>query len=113
VAHRLADRYGREAVEVMRLAREEDLAAPLGEGIDHIQAEVAWAARKELALSLDDVLARRMRLAQELPDRGASIAPGVAAVLGEELGWDDERQAAEVERYLETARREYGLPWDR
>ena len=35
------------------------------------QAEVAWAARRELALTLDDVLARRMRLAQELPDRGA------------------------------------------
>ncbi|HXH05102.1 MAG TPA: glycerol-3-phosphate dehydrogenase/oxidase [Vicinamibacterales bacterium] len=111
VAHRLAERFGREAVEVMRIAREEDLAAPLGEGVDHIQAEIAWAARKELALSLDDVLARRMRLAQELPDRGASIAPGVAAILGEELGWDEERQAAEVERYLETARREYGLPW--
>lgn len=111
VGQRLAERYGREAVDVMALARELDLAAPLGDGVDHIQAEVAWAARKELALSLDDVLARRMRLAQELPDRGASIAPGVAAVLGAELGWDEERQAAEVERYLETAHREYGLPW--
>jgi glycerol-3-phosphate dehydrogenase len=93
------------------MARDLDLAAPLGHGVDHIQGEVAWAARRELALSLDDVLARRMRLAQELPDRGASIAPGVAAVLGAELGWDEDRQAAEVERYLETARREYGLPW--
>jgi glycerol-3-phosphate dehydrogenase len=111
VARRLADRYGREATEVMRLARELDLAIPLGERVDHLQAEVAWAARHELALSLDDVLARRMRLAQELPDRGASIAPRVAKVLGAELGWDEQRQAAEVERYLETARREYGLPW--
>ena len=111
VGVRLADRFGREAIEVMAMARELDLAAPLGIGVDHIQAEVAWAARRELALSLDDVLARRMRLAQELPDRGASIAPGVAAVLGAELGWDERRQAAEVERYLETARREYGLPW--
>jgi glycerol-3-phosphate dehydrogenase len=111
VARRLADRYGREATEVMRLARELDLAIPLGERVDHLQAEVAWAARHELALSLDDVLARRMRLAQELPDRGASIAPRVAAVLGAELGWDEERQATEVQRYLETARREYGLPW--
>ncbi len=111
VGVRLADRFGREAIEVMSMARDLDLAAPLGIGVDHIQAEVAWAARKELALSLDDVLARRMRLAQELPDRGASIAPGVAAVLGAELGWDVDRQAAEVERYIETARREYGLPW--
>jgi glycerol-3-phosphate dehydrogenase len=111
VARRLADRYGREAPEVMVLARELDLAMPLGEGIDHLEAEVAWAARNELALSIDDVLARRMRLAQELPDRGASIAPRVAAILGGELGWDAERQAAEVAAYLETARREYGLPW--
>ena len=111
VARRLADRYGREAPEVVALAHELDLAAPLGEGVDHLQAEVAWAARHELALSIDDVLARRMRLAQELPDRGASIAPGVAAILGDELGWDAARQAAEVETYLELARREYGLPW--
>ncbi len=111
VARRLADRFGREATEVMRLARELDLAIPLGERVDHLQAEVAWAARHELALSLDDVLARRMRLAQELPDRGAGIAPRVAAVLGAELGWDETRQAAEVELYLDTARREYGLPW--
>jgi glycerol-3-phosphate dehydrogenase len=111
VARRLADRYGREAPDVVSLARELNLAVPLGERIDHLQAEVAWAARRELALSIDDVLARRMRLAQELPDRGASIAPGVAAVLGPELGWDKRRQGTEVKRYLDAARREYGLPW--
>jgi glycerol-3-phosphate dehydrogenase len=111
VARRLADRYGREAPDVLALARDLNLAAPLGERIDHLQAEVAWAARNELALSLDDVLARRMRLAQELPDRGASIAPTVAAVLGAELGWDKRRQGTEIKRYLETARREYGVPW--
>jgi glycerol-3-phosphate dehydrogenase len=111
VARRLVDRYGREAPAVMTLAHELDLALPLGEGVDHLQAEVAWAARHELALSIDDVLARRMRLAQELPDRGASIAPRVAAVLGAELGWDEAQQATEIDRYLESARREYGLPW--
>jgi glycerol-3-phosphate dehydrogenase len=111
VARRLAERYGREAPDVLALARERNLAGPLGERVDHLQAEVAWAARHELALSLDDVLARRMRLAQELPDRGASIAPGVAAVMGAELGWDKRRQNTEVKRYLELARREYGVPW--
>jgi glycerol-3-phosphate dehydrogenase len=111
VARRLADRYGREAPEVVALAHGLDMAAPLGEGVDHLQAEVVWAARHELALSIDDVLARRMRLAQELPDRGASIAPRVAVILGDELGWDAARQATEVETYLESARREYGLPW--
>src|SRR5262245_572568 len=111
IARRLADRYGRQAPDVVTLGRELDLAIPLGERVDHLQAEVAWAARHELALSLDDVLARRMRLAQELPDRGASIALRVAGVLGAELGWDKRRQATEVKRYLDTARREYGVPW--
>ena len=45
------------------------------------------AARQELALSLADVMVRRTRLAQELPDRVRSIAPRVAEILGAELGW--------------------------
>ena len=69
-----------------------------------------WAARHEHALSLDDVLSRRMRLAQELPDRGAAIGTRVAHLLGEELGWDAHRRANVVAEYLEGARREYGVP---
>ena len=56
---------------MIALGRELDLLRPLGPGIAHLEAEVVWAARSEVALSLDDVLARRTRLAQELPDRGA------------------------------------------
>ena len=115
-ATRLVDRYGTEAEAVLALGHELGLVAAdgrpqtLGAGT-HLAAEVPWAARNELAASLDDVLARRMRLAQVLPDRGASIAPRVAALLGTELGWDDARQAAEVDVYLDGARREYGVPW--
>ena len=47
------------------------------------------------------MLARRTRLAQELPDRGAAIAPRVAELLGAELGWGETRRAREVEAYLE------------
>ena len=68
-----------------------------------------WAARHELALSVDDVLARRTRLAQELPDRGAAIAPRVAAILGAELGWGEARQRLEVDAYLASARREFSV----
>jgi glycerol-3-phosphate dehydrogenase len=107
----LVNRHGTEASEVLALGRELDLVRPLGEGIDQLEAEVAWAARRELAGSLDDVLARRMRLVQVLPDRGESIAPRVAEILGAELDWDAARQRAEMDTYLETARREYGVPW--
>ena len=68
-----------------------------------------WAARHELALSVDDVLARRTRLAQELPDRGAAVAPRVAGLLGDVLGWDEARRGREVEAYLGSARRQFSV----
>jgi glycerol-3-phosphate dehydrogenase len=108
-AARLVARHGTEARVIAAHGEQSGLLAPLVAGEDMIEAEVAWAARHELALSLDDVLSRRMRLAQELPDRGASIAPRVAAILGAELGWDEARQAREVADYLESARREFAI----
>jgi glycerol-3-phosphate dehydrogenase len=110
VARRLVDRHGTEAEEVVALGRARDLLRPLGEGIGHLEAEVAWAASHELAASLDDVLSRRMRLAVELPDRGATIARRVAEILGPSLGWDEVRRAAEVDAYLAGARSEFAVP---
>jgi glycerol-3-phosphate dehydrogenase len=116
IARRLVDRHGTEAEAIVAVGRARDLLRPLGqgmaggEGIEQIEAEVAWAGSTELASSLDDLLARRMRLAQELPDRGAAIAPRAAEILGDELGWDPARRAAEVAAYLETARVEFAVP---
>jgi glycerol-3-phosphate dehydrogenase len=109
-ARSLVDRHGTDAEDVMVLGREHDLVRPLVDGHPYLEAEIAWAAERELALSLDDLLARRLRLAPVLRDRGASIAPRVAAIAGHVLGWDAARQAAEVASYLEGARREYDVP---
>jgi glycerol-3-phosphate dehydrogenase len=116
LARRLVDRHGTQAEDVVELGLARNLLRPLGqgiaggEGIEHLEAEVAWAGVAELAGGLDDVLARRMRLSQELPDRGAGIAPRVAEILGAELGWDPGRRNAEVARYLETATVEFAVP---
>ena len=110
VTARLVGRHGTQATDVLALGRELGLLGLLVDGEDHLEVEVAWAARHELALSVDDVLARRMRLAHELPDRGAAVAPRVAAILGAELAWDTERQAREVDVFLEGARREFAVP---
>jgi len=106
----LVARHGTEAPAVVALGAELDLLRRLVPGRAFLESEVAWAARQESALSLDDVMARRTRLAPELPDRGASIAPRVAAILGAELDWGDARQALEVQVYLASARREFGVP---
>lgn len=108
-AARLVARHGTEAPGVVGLGAECDLLRPLVAGRPFLEAEVPWAARHELALSVDDVLARRTRLAVELPDRGAAIAPRVAELLGRELDWGPTRQAREVEAFLATAGHEYAV----
>jgi glycerol-3-phosphate dehydrogenase len=109
-ARSLVDRHGTDAADVIALGREHDLVRPLVDGHPFLEAEVAWAAEREMALSLDDLMARRIRLAPVLRDRGESIAPRVAAIAGHVLGWDAARQAAEIAAYLEGAHREYDVP---
>ncbi|HTG40768.1 MAG TPA: glycerol-3-phosphate dehydrogenase/oxidase [Methylomirabilota bacterium] len=110
VARSLVDRQGTAAPDVAALGAASDQLRPIAPDHDHLEAEVTWSARHELALSLDDVLARRMRLVHELKDRAAGIAPRVAELLGAELGWDAERRRREVDLFIAMARREFGVP---
>jgi glycerol-3-phosphate dehydrogenase len=104
----LAARYGYGALEVLELAREHPrLTEPILPGQPDLLAEVALAARREQARGIGDVLLRRTRLgllaARELcAPRGEAIER-VGAVLGEELGWDERRRGAEVERFRREA----------
>jgi glycerol-3-phosphate dehydrogenase len=106
----LVDRHGRRARDIVALGRTLDLLRPLDPDLPHLEAEVAWAVREELALGLDDMLSRRFRLSMARRDRVASLAPRVAAIIGAELGWDAARQAGEVATFLAAARREYDVP---
>jgi glycerol-3-phosphate dehydrogenase len=99
----LAGRYGFAAREVLDVARERgELAQPLVEGRPDLLAEVAFAARREQAASVGDVLLRRTRLgllaapALLAPDGTPTEAVERAAqTLGDELGWDAARVAQE------------------
>jgi len=66
--------------------------------------EVVWAARHEMARTVEDVLARRTR-ALFLDARAAmEAAPAVADLLARELGRDDDWKAKDLESFLETAK---------
>ncbi|TPW96605.1 glycerol-3-phosphate dehydrogenase, partial [Schumannella luteola] len=98
----LLNRYGTHAREVLALIRERpELGQLLPGSEDYLAAEAVYAASHEGALHLDDVLARRTRMSIEAWDRGVSAAPVAARLIAEVLGWDEERIAYEVERYLE------------
>lgn len=94
----LADRYGGFADEIAALIfGDASLGDALVPGLPYTRAEAIYAARHEMANTLDDVLTRRTRA--RLIDRAAALqaAPAVAALLASELDWD----AAEVQRQLD------------
>jgi len=77
----LHERYGAHAADVLALAREQDLDRPLVEGLPYLEAEVAYAARHEMAATVDDVLDRRTRASIETRDGGRSAAPRIEELL--------------------------------
>lgn len=94
--------YGTECAAVFNLVRERrELGRRLAEDHPAIEAEVVHVTRRELARRLDDTLARRIHLYYETPDHGLGAAARVAALMGEELGWDAATIAAEAARYRE------------
>jgi glycerol-3-phosphate dehydrogenase len=93
----LARRFGSQADEIRALvAFDPSLGEPLVPGQPYLRAEAVYAARHEMATTLDDVLVRRTRA--HLFDRPATlaVAADVADLLASELGWD----TAETERQL-------------
>ncbi len=109
-AEHLVSRYGSESLDIARIATNEGLVGPLIPGLPYLQVEAWWAVHHEQALSLDDVLSRRTRIAIEDPEHGLAATEDVAAHLGEAFGWNTERKAAAIEEYLRSARAEYGVP---
>jgi glycerol-3-phosphate dehydrogenase len=98
---RLLGRYGALIEDlVVLIAARPELAEPLP-GTEYLGAEVVYAVTHEAALHLDDVLARRTRISIETWDRGVAAAPVAAALMGELLGWDQDRVEREVAAYFE------------
>jgi glycerol-3-phosphate dehydrogenase len=107
----LASRYGHAAQKVLQTAGERgELAQPIVGELPDLLAEAPFSARHEQARSVGDVLLRRTRLgllaARELCTPGSEAPLRVARAMGQELGWDERRVDAEVERFRQEARAE-------
>lgn len=95
--------YGTDANAVRELAKELS-DAPLHPRLPYGAAEVIWAARHEMARTVEDVLARRTR-ALFLDARAAmESAPAVAALLAPCLGRDSRWQQQQVDAFNTTAK---------
>lgn len=101
----LLGRYGSQTPAVLASARASELV--LIPGTLNPWAELRYAARAGGIQHLDDLLLRRVRLGVLLPRGGLDHLQRIRAVVQPELGWDDARWQAELDRYMELWQRYY------
>lgn len=103
VAAALARRLGGLAWTACELAGDPRDLEPLVAGSDLTAAEVRAHLRYGAALHLDDLLLRRARVGMWQPELARRLAPAVATVAAEELGWDGRRRASEEAAFATAA----------
>jgi len=91
----LGRHYGTEYRRVVEIARaDKALAEPL-DADGEVPAQVVYAIREEMALTLKDIFFRRTGLGT-LGDPGDAVINKVADLSATELGWDEDRKQREV-----------------
>jgi len=80
----LMHKYAGNSRVILEITRESpDLRSPLIEGLPHIAAEVVYAARYEMAMTVEDFLARRTRIALLSRDHGSGCVARVGELIHE------------------------------
>jgi glycerol-3-phosphate dehydrogenase len=102
----LLHNYGTEYERILELMREdESLREPLVAGLPNIAAEVIYAVRNELALTIADVLARRTRIA--MLGSALKCVDKAAKLMAQELGWNEQQKAQQIAAFEKEYEREY------
>lgn len=98
------DIYGSDAASIRELIL---LQPQLGEKIhpntDYINAQVIWAVRKEMARTVEDVLARRLRVLFLDARTAMEMAPAVAKLMAPELGKEEGWQYEQINIFTKLA----------
>jgi glycerol-3-phosphate dehydrogenase len=97
--------YGSDAPRIRALAAQDKSAAErIHPDSPYLVAEIDWAVQEEMAMRLEDVLARRLRMLFLDARAAMEVAPFVAQRMSRLLGKDDGWVAREVADFRETAR---------
>jgi len=96
--------YGSDAPAIRKLITDDaTLGHPLDSQLPYVEAEVVWAARAEMARTIEDVLARRTRALFLNAKAAMRMAPRVAHILAGELSKDQKWQSDQIEMFSQTA----------
>jgi len=102
----LSSKYGTLAGEVLQLADvDSSLGQPILDGLAPIRAQVVYAVRREMAVTIEDVLARRIGLQWFSWRSAVQAAPVAARLMQRELGWSDAATLASIQQYTNRINR--------
>ncbi len=97
--------YGSDREAILKMQKDNPAyAEKIGDGADNTVGEVVWAVRREMARTVDDVLARRVRVLYLDAKASIVLAPKVASIMAEELGRDKKWEQQQVKEFTEMAR---------
>ncbi|MGI9525880.1 MAG: glycerol-3-phosphate dehydrogenase/oxidase [Weeksellaceae bacterium] len=96
--------YGADIPAVKALQKEDGMQEKLHPDYDFTVAEVVWAVREEMALKVEDVLARRVRLLFLDARAAMDVAEKTARIMAKELGKDDAWVQKETKEFLDIAK---------
>jgi len=100
-------RYGALSHEVASLVRADgSLAERLTDDRPDIKAEVVYAVDHEMAVTVDDILSRRLQVGLRSRAADRALASTTAELVAARLGWDETRVGEEIERYRRRRERE-------
>lgn len=96
--------YGTDGEEIKKLIKQNpSLGKQLSERLPYTEAEVLWSIRSEMARTVEDVLARRLRVLFLDAQAAIEAAPRVAELLAAELGYDDAWKKNELVQFIKLA----------
>jgi len=99
-ARQLAAKYGARAGRIMDLiGHDARLAEPLVSGAPQIRAQVLYAIREEMAVTIEDILARRIGLQFYGWREAQAAARPTGELIGREEGWSAQQINLAIEEY--------------
>lgn len=97
--------YGTDYDKILLLAKEnEEWSDKLHPEYDYIAAEIIWAIREEMAITVEDILARRLRILFLDARAAIDMAPKVASLMARELGKDESWEKEQIAGFIGTAK---------
>ncbi len=105
---RLSGRFGVTALDVMSSAADKSQST-IGYS-ETTWAELEWAIKHESVCHLDDLLLRRTRLGNVMPDMTEAIWQRIRSLFVEHQGWTTEQWEVERQRYQAIWNACYSLP---